>query len=384
MMITRMKTVKNNKEKLFEIYVHIPFCVKKCEYCDFLSFRADCALQERYMGALLEEIEGLFPWQREVSSVFIGGGTPSLIEPELLCGVVDKLKKKYTFTPDAEITIEANPGTLTSDGLKCYKNHGINRLSIGLQSVSDQELKMLGRIHTFREFLESYECARKEGFCNINVDLMFALPGQTCESWRNSLRTVAELDPAHISAYSLIIEEGTPFAARKLDLPDEDAEYQMYEDTAEVLKEYGYLQYEISNYAKKDFACRHNIGYWERTDYIGIGLGAASLFEKERFSNTSDLEEYLQLSSCPERIRRDRERLSVKDEMTEFMILGLRMTEGVSEAAFAQQFGCGLMERYGSILNQYRTVGMMENNGDRWRFTRRGIHVSNRILADFL
>lgn len=376
--------MKNNNEKPFEIYVHIPFCVKKCEYCDFLSFRADCALQERYIRALLEEIEGLSSCKREVSSVFIGGGTPSVIEPEMLCSVVDKLKRKYIFTPDVEITIEANPGTLTSNGVKCYKNHGINRISIGLQSVSDQELKMLGRIHTFREFLESYECARKEGFSNINIDMMFALPGQSCESWRNSLRKVAELSPEHISAYSLIIEEGTPFAARKLNLPDEDTEYRMYEDTAEVLKEYGYLQYEISNYAKKGFVCRHNTGYWERTDYIGIGLGAASLFERERFSNTSDLEEYLQLSSSPERIRRDRERLSVKDEMAEFMILGLRMTEGVSEKAFAQQFGGCLMEKYGSILNKYRAVGMMENNGDRWRFTRKGIHVSNRILADFL
>lgn len=376
--------MKSNKDKSFEIYVHIPFCVKKCEYCDFLSFRADCALQERYMGALLDEIDGLSFWKREVSSVFIGGGTPSLIKPEELCRIIDKLKSKYTFTPDAEITIEANPGTLTSNGLKCYKNHGVNRLSIGLQSVSDKELKMLGRIHTFREFLESYECARKEGFSNINIDLMFALPGQTCESWRNSLRTVAEMSPEHISAYSLIIEEGTPFAVRKLELPDEDVEYQMYEDTADVLKEYGYLQYEISNYAKKDFACRHNIGYWKRTDYIGVGLGAASLFEKERFSNTSDLDEYLQLSSCPERIRKDRERLSVEDEMTEFMILGLRMVQGVSEREFAGQFGISLMEKYGSILDKYRHVGMMEKKGDRWRFTRKGIHVSNRILADFL
>lgn len=379
-----METVKKNKEKPFEIYVHIPFCVKKCEYCDFLSFRADCALQERYMRALLDEIDGLPLWQREVSSVFIGGGTPSLIKPEQLGSVADKLKKKFTFTPDAEITIEANPGTLTSAGLKCYKNYGINRLSLGLQSVSDQELKMLGRIHTFQEFQESYECARKEGFSNINVDLMFALPGQTCESWKSSLRTVAELGPEHISAYSLIIEEGTPFAARNLELPDEETEYQMYEDTAEVLKEYGYLQYEISNYAKKGFACRHNIGYWKRTDYIGVGLGAASLFEAERFSNTSDLDEYLQLSSCPERIRKDCEQLSVRDEMTEFMILGLRMTEGVSEKEFVQQFGIHLMETYGNILNKYRHMGMIENNGDRWRFTRKGIHVSNRILADFL
>lgn len=376
--------MKNKQENLFEIYIHIPFCVKKCEYCDFLSFGAGLSVQKRYMQALQREVDSLPSQKRMVSSVFIGGGTPSLVESELIGGVVDNLKKKYTFTPDAEITIEANPGTLTSAGLKCYKNHGINRLSIGLQSVSDKELKMLGRIHTFREFQESYECAREEGFSNINVDLMFALPGQTRESWKNSLKTVSEMGPEHISAYSLIIEEGTPFAARKLDLPDEETEYQMYEDTAKILREYGYLQYEISNYAKKEFACRHNIGYWKRTDYIGIGLGASSLFEKERFTNTSDLEEYLQFSSCPERIRKDREQLSVRDEMVEFMILGLRMTEGVSEKEFSDQFGSNLMKVYGNILDKYKHMEMIENNGDRWRFTRKGIHVSNRILADFL
>ena len=268
--------------------------------------------------------------------------------------------------------------------LQIYHKSGINRLSLGLQSTDPSELKMLGRIHTYEEFLQSYQWARAAGFHNINIDVMFAIPGQKGEAWREHLYQVAELKPEHISAYSLIIEEGTPFAERELDLPDEDTEYQMYEDTAAVLEEYGYHQYEISNYAKKGYTCRHNIGYWRRTEYLGLGLGAASLYEGRRFSNTRDMQEYLKFSGNTERIRKDIVELSRNDQIEEFMYLGLRMTEGVSEIDFEQNFGQKLENIYGSVLKKYKETGFLEKIGTNWRFTRKGIHVSNHILAEFL
>ena len=213
---------------------------------------------------------------------------------------------------------------------------------------------------------------------------MFAIPGQTGEAWRAHLRQVAELKPEHISAYSLIIEEGTPFAERELDLPDEDTEYQMYEDTAGILAEYGYQQYEISNYAKDGYACRHNIGYWKRTEYLGLGLGASSLYGENRFSNTRDMQEYLGFSGNTERIRKDVLKLSLKDQIEEFMYLGLRMTEGISEIDFEQNFGQKLENIYGFVLQKYKETGFLEKTGTNWRFTRKGIHVSNHILADLL
>ena len=267
-------TDKINCGTPLELYVHIPFCVKKCDYCDFLSGPAAPQRQKAYIRALLSEIEAVsLGCEREVVSVFIGGGTPSVLEPELITQVLDKLIQSFHITPDAEITIEANPGTLHTEKLKAYREHGVNRLSLGLQSPDEQELKALGRIHSYREFLESFHLAREAGFTNINVDLMSAIPGQSYEGWIQNLCTVAALGPEHISAYSLIVEEGTPFAQRTLDLPDEDTEYRMYEDTANVLGEYGYCQYEISNYARPGYACRHNIGYWKRMDYLGLGLG---------------------------------------------------------------------------------------------------------------
>lgn len=379
------KQTERNGQKPLEIYVHIPFCVKKCDYCDFLSGPADKSRQEAYVRALLWEINGL-PYNRthQVTSVFFGGGTPSLIDASLIEEILSNLKKKYLFSPEAEITLEANPGTLTKEKLTIYRNAGINRLSLGLQSVDDEELQALGRIHTYEEFLESFRLARKTGFSNINVDLMSAIPGQTYEKWIKNLRTAAELQPEHISAYSLIIEAGTPFAEKELDLPDEDTEYRMYEATAEILAEYGYHQYEISNYAKQGMECRHNIGYWKRTEYLGIGLGAASLYERLRFSNTSDMEEYLLKSRNPEQIRKEVHLLTQREEMEEFMFLGLRMTEGIRERDFASCFGVPIWQIYEKTLDKYQQTGFLEQTNGEWRFTRKGIHVSNVILAEFL
>lgn len=375
-----------NPNALMELYVHIPFCIKKCDYCDFLSGPASAETQNNYVEALLTEISksGDFS-EREISTVFIGGGTPSAVQSENIIRIMEALRRRFVFSDNAEITMEANPGTLTSEKLKDYREAGINRLSIGLQSADDGELRALGRIHTYQEFLESYHLARAAGFDNINIDLMSAIPGQTRKSWNRNLKTVVDLKPEHISAYSLIVEEGTPFAKRKLDLPGEDEEYQMYEDTARILGEYGYLQYEISNYARKGYECRHNKGYWMRTDYLGLGLGAASLIGGDtRWNNTSDMQEYLQNSGSLQKIRKDTVILTRKEQQEEFMFLGLRMTEGVSEADFQECFGVPLLKVYGEPLKKYKNMELLENKNGFWRLTPRGIHVSNWILADFL
>ena len=377
--------MKNNRRIPLELYVHIPFCVRKCQYCDFLSGPSDEETKDRYIEALLKEIRAAEHTEvYEIVSVFIGGGTPSALKAEAIASIMRTLQEQFFFCEDAEVTIEANPGTVDLEKLTIYRNVGINRLSLGLQSTDAEELKLLGRIHSYEEFLKSYEWARKAGFSNINIDLMFAIPGQTGEAWRQHLYQVAELNPEHISAYSLIIEEGTPFAEQNLDLPDEDTEYQMYEDTAEILERYGYRQYEISNYAKQGYMCRHNAGYWQRREYLGFGLGASSLYRGMRFSNTRRMQEYLKESRNPDQIRKDVTVLSRNERIEEFMFLGLRMTEGISEKKYEENFDARLMDVYGDILQKYEETGFMEHIETKWRLTRKGIHVSNHILADFL
>ena len=377
--------MKNNRRIPLELYVHIPFCVRKCQYCDFLSGPSDEETKDRYIEALLKEIRAAEHTEDyEIVSVFIGGGTPSALKAEAIASIMRTLQEQFFFCEDAEVTIEANPGTVDLEKLTIYRNVGINRLSLGLQSTDAEELKLLGRIHSYEEFLKSYEWAREAGFSNINIDLMFAIPGQTGEAWRQHLYQVAELNPEHISAYSLIIEEGTPFAEQNLDLPDEDTEYQMYEDTAEILERYGYRQYEISNYAKQGYMCRHNAGYWQRREYLGFGLGASSLYRGMRFSNTRRMQEYLKESRNSDQIRKDVTVLSRNERIEEFMFLGLRMTEGISEKKFEENLDVRLMDVYGDILQKYEETGFMEHIETKWRLTRKGIHVSNHILADFL
>lgn len=376
---------RNITDSPMEIYVHIPFCIKKCDYCDFLSGPSGPKEQADYVDALLEEINAAEEGKgRSVSSVFIGGGTPSVLDERFIGEILNHIRRKFQIADHAEITIEVNPGTADRNKLQAYRTYGINRLSIGLQSPDDRELKILGRIHNYEQFLETYRSAREAGFDNINIDLMSAIPEQTYEDWEKNLRTVAELSPEHISAYSLIVEEGTPFWERELDLPDEDTEYRMYEDTAAILGEYGFHQYEISNYAKKGLECRHNKGYWQRTDYLGLGLGASSLVDHVRFFNTDNMEEYLRNSAFPEKIRCDRETLTEADEMAEFMFLGLRMTEGVSVREFEEYFGKNMESIYGEVLKKHFALGMLKKKNDRIFLTRRGIHVSNGVMADFL
>ena len=303
----------------------------------------------------------------------------------MLARVMEKLRSKYVFSEDAEITLEANPGTLDAEKLKCYRKSGFNRISIGCQSVHDEELKRLGRIHTFAEFQESFALARDAGFVNINVDLMSGLPEQSEEKWEESLRTIAELSPEHISAYSLIVEPGTPFAEQKLDLPDEDTEREMYARTAEILAEYGFFQYEISNYAKPGFACRHNIGYWTGAEYLGVGLGASSLILNHRYHSETELQSYLHVRMHEDLtpLYQDLEALSPEDRMEEFMYLGLRMMEGVSGAEFYERFGQNMFTVFEAAIRKNLVLKLIEQRGSQIRLTERGIDVSNRVFADF-
>ena len=376
------------QNKIIELYVHIPFCVKKCDYCDFLSAPAGRDTQEQYVQALLHEIQTEGGRRKEpVASVFIGGGTPSILEADLLEKILKALYRCFYIEKEAEVTMEANPGTLTLEKLRICRENGVNRLSLGLQSPDDTELASLGRIHDYQQFLESYQMAREAGFHNVNVDLMFGLPGQTRDGWEKSLRIVAALNPEHISAYSLIIEEGTPFAARNLALPDEDTEYQMYEDTARILGEYGFEQYEISNYAKGGKACIHNIGYWTGVSYLGLGLGAASLMDGCRFTNTTSLERYTTASrkpDFPDNIRKDLIKLTRQEQMEEFMFLGLRLRSGISKAEFAKRFGIPIEEIYGDVIRRYKELALLQEENGRIFLSRHGIHVSNTVMADFL
>ena len=378
--------MKNRKENSpMEIYIHIPFCIRKCDYCDFLSGPSGPKEQADYVQALLREIQAAEEGEgMSVSSIFIGGGTPSVLDERLLGDILREIRNRFKMEEDAEITIEVNPGTANIGKLQAYREMGINRLSIGLQSPEDRELKILGRIHNYGQFLETYQEARTVGFDNINIDLMSAIPDQTYEGWVKNLRTVAELKPEHISAYSLIVEEGTPFAARKLNLPDEDTEYNMYEATAQILKKYGFEQYEISNYARKGRECRHNVGYWTRQDYLGFGLGASSLYGKERFANTADMKKYLENSRNPEKIREKEPSLTREDEMAEFMFLGLRMTKGILKADFQRCFGCTIESVYGEVLEKYESMELLLEKDGRIFLSREGIYVSNSIMAEFL
>lgn len=376
-----------------ELYIHIPFCVKKCAYCDFLSGPASDSKVEEYVRALVTEIGYYqeFSKKYEVSTVFFGGGTPSLLTGEQMQRIMDALRQSFSFREAVEITMEANPGTVTVEKLRAYQKAGINRLSFGLQSVNNEELKLLGRIHTYEEFLESYEAARNAGFQNINVDLISAIPKQTIRSWEQTLQTIIRLQPEHISAYSLIVEEGTPFAKLYGEgyemehlLPTEEEERRMYERTEELLWEAGYHRYEISNYAKEGYECEHNLGYWERKEYLGLGLGASSLIEETRFSNTEVMEEYLQNVKNPHLLRKGQEGLDKQEQMEEFVFLGLRKMKGIREERFADLFGEDIWNCYGDNLKRMIQEGLLEKEEGALRLTRKGIDISNYVFAEIL
>lgn len=372
-----------------ELYLHMPFCVRKCAYCDFLSFPTDQETQNLYTRRLREDIDvmGKKYGDIPVDTIFIGGGTPSVPDSALIVGIMEHVRKAFHVAEGAEISMEANPGTVTREKLTDYRRAGINRLSFGLQSANDRELKLLGRIHTWAEFLESFHLARECGFTNINIDLMSALPGQTRESWKDTLKRVTDLNPEHISAYSLIIEDGTPFGekygseeGRKL-LPDEDSEREMYHETKRFLRDCGYERYEISNYAKPGRACRHNIGYWTGLPYLGLGLGASSYMDGCRFAVNSDMKQYLEEKPG---MFTDVEKLTKKDMEEEFFYVGLRMTAGVSLPEFERRFGVSAKDVYPGLMEMFVEEKAAVFQGDRFVLTDYGFDVSNYIMAQFL
>ncbi len=390
------------------LYIHIPFCVQKCLYCDFLSFDDTMyATQLQYMDALRTEIMLYKPFADRyvVRSIFIGGGTPSVMDESLIEALLSTVRQIFSVDRFAEITIEANPGTLKYTDLLAYQSYGINRLSIGLQSADDEMLRLLGRIHNFDQFVAGYTSARRAGFRNINVDVMSGIPGQDMHSYVDTLTRVMEYRPEHISAYSLQVEEGTPLAEDPVltgMLPDEESDRRMYAMTKKILRTNGYERYEFSNYALPGYECMHNKVYWTGGEYIGLGLGAASLFKGERFSNLRDLSQYLELmqeaaaNNTPEvdklelyeavvaHLRQDVTAMYVDRRMEEYMFLGLRMIRGVNRREFRERFNKDMFAVYGPVINRYEADGFMDFDDDYVWLTDAGIDVSNIILSDFL
>lgn len=384
-------------QKELSIYIHIPFCVKKCLYCDFLSSPAGEGDYRRYVEALIREIVQESGNYREyrVDTVYFGGGTPSLLPGKWVEEIMEAVSSHYRLAENCEASLEANPGTVTWEKLKSYQQAGINRLSLGAQSLKDGELEALGRIHNSADFFQSYQMAVEAGFRNLNVDLMLAIPRQSPESWRDTLGQVARLSPppAHISAYSLIIEEGTPFHTQRPVLLEEDTERRMYRETGKFLAKYGYGQYEISNYALPGFQCRHNLAYWQRKNYAGFGIGAASLVENVRFRNIPHREGYVKNfleegAGIP--IKEEVQRLSRQEQMEEFMFLGLRLTQGVSSKEFFRTFGVEIGQVYPGIVENFCQKGLLRvkegPKGDsQWiALTEFGVDVSNYVMAEFL
>lgn len=451
-----------NKNEL-GIYIHIPFCVHKCIYCDFLSSPADVHTRKQYVRALINEIyltregkcankliknvlqgdntsyedmeeqavNGLTSdyalydtvcmadyektiMQEDISgcvddiksenghivtSIFIGGGTPSAIDAEDISDILDAVRKNYNVSDKAEITIECNPGTMDKKKAVIYRKAGINRISFGLQSTDNNELRMLGRIHTYEQFMESYKIAREAGFDNINIDLMSALPGQTMESFKAVLEKALSLGAEHISVYSLIVEEGTRLSDN-IDsfppIPSDDEDRQMYYMTKEMLSSYGYEQYEISNYAQKGYECMHNLKYWERCDYLGFGIGAASLYGGRRYTNISDIGRYMdvlaEITNALDKsyvnellqIRTDMEELSKEDEMSEYMFLGLRKTKGIDITDFKEEFGTDIKDIFGEAIEDNIARGLLIHDGNCLYLSKRGIDISNTVMSDFI
>ncbi|MCR5153964.1 MAG: radical SAM family heme chaperone HemW [Lachnospiraceae bacterium] len=375
------------------IYVHIPFCVKKCGYCDFLSAPGTPEEEERYITALCKEIRDMGQYTSDylVKTIYFGGGTPSVLETPLTEKVMETIRQTFTLDENAEITIEVNPGTITREKLYKYKEFGFNRLSMGIQSADDAELKKIGRIHTFKETVDGFNIAREVGFNNISVDVISALPGQTESSYANTLNEIVKLGPDHISSYSLILEEGTPFYEKyaengpfKDEIPGEETDRKMYAYTKEFLKSKGYERYEISNYAKPGFESRHNSSYWTGTEYLGFGLGASSLFTNARYHNVENMEEYITKALAGEDTRADIERLVEAEQMEEYMILGLRMMKGISKEAFKARFGKPIEVVYGDKLAKLKRDGLITNEGDTVALTDLGIDVSNRVFVEFV
>ena len=388
-----LKKKRSEPKKPLGLYVHIPFCAKKCNYCDFLSAPADDSTKKRYVDALCKELESYkaLTKEYELATVYFGGGTPSVLDVSLTEQLLGAIRKCFTIAAEAEITVEVNPGTATPDKLRRYRELGINRLSIGVQSAKEEELKLLGRIHSFEDAKNTVIWAREAGFENISVDIISALPGQSLRDYQENVEAILSLNPEHISSYSLIIEETTPFyelyaegKEKESDLPEEETDRAMYAYTKERLEKAGFIRYEISNYARPGFESRHNSSYWTGTEYLGVGLGASSLFTNARYHNETDLLAYMEEVEAGKDVRREIERLVLEEQMEEFMILGLRRMCGVSRAEFQKRFGRPLETVYGSALQKLKKQELITIEGDRIALTELGIDVSNQVFVEFV
>lgn len=367
------------------LYIHIPFCMKKCLYCDFPSYSNMENYMLEYSNALAKEIENLE--YDNFYTIFIGGGTPTYLSLEgwriISNAIKNKIKNNFI-----EFTVEVNPGTADRQKLLFLKSIGVNRLSIGLQAWQNEHLEALGRVHKLEEFLELYNIAREVGFKNINIDLMYGLPGQDFDQWKETLENAVQLQPEHISCYSLIIEEGTPFYSmyknKVIELPSEEMERKMNDFTIEFLAKNNFSRYEISNYCKKNMECKHNLIYWNLQNYIGCGAGAHSYIDGYRFNNTQSVKDYIKKVSCPGKADREIIKNTLENNMEEFMFLGLRKIKGISTEKFNKKFKKSIYEVYGQVIDKYIESKHMLKDGDRLRLSDRGIEISNTIMSDFI
>ncbi|MDO9309340.1 MAG: radical SAM family heme chaperone HemW [Deltaproteobacteria bacterium] len=376
------------------LYIHIPFCVEKCGYCAFVSAKPWPGEIESYHELLLQEMR-LAAADHEsgqpLDSIYFGGGTPSLMQPRQVSRIIDLAAELFSLSPRAEITLEANPGTIDRERLQNFREAGVNRLSLGVQSFDDVLLRRLGRVHDAAQARHAFREARLAGFGNIGIDLIHGLPGQTFSGWREELREALALSPEHISVYGLTVEEGTPFALRypeeSPEIPDDDRSAEMFETADTVLVEAGFEHYEIANYATDGYRSRHNSGYWRRDGYLGLGVAAHSLLRREhgyRFSNHDTLEEYGRELAAGRLPRRDQHQLNREDALAEFMFLGLRLAEGVLADDFEREFGSPLRSVYGTVLDELLRIGLLQQELGALRLTRRGLLLSNQVFARFL
>ncbi len=373
------------------IYIHIPFCKQKCFYCDFCSFANKNEMQEKYVETVINEIKNITHKEKyTVTTIYLGGGTPSILNPEYIKNILQEIKSSFKILDDAEITIEINPGTVNEEKLKRYKEYGINRLSIGLQSANDKILKNIGRIHDYKQFEETFFFARKCGFKNINVDLMIGLPTQAIEDVKQTLEKIIQKNPEHISVYSLIIEEGTTIEKlineNKLQLPDEETERIMYWTVVNELKENGYNQYEISNFSKKTYESKHNTNCWKQKQYIGLGTSAHSYLNKKRYSNTNNIEEYIkniQESNISKNITIHEEQTE-ESTMNEYMLLGLRMIQGININEFKQKFKTDPTIKYKEILEKLQKENLIQITKTSIKLTKQGIDFGNIVWEEFI
>lgn len=369
------------------LYIHIPFCMQKCKYCDFNSYKITQSKKERFLMDLKKEMNLYKNKTREIDTIFFGGGTPSILNNQDMKIIMNEIKNNFEISKNAEISMECNPGTLNKEKLECMRELGVNRLSIGLQAVQDNLLKYIGRIHSYDQFEKNYIDARNTGFTNINVDLMYSLPNQTLENWKETLNKIIKLNPEHISAYSLVLEEGTKlcdmYREKQFELNDEEKDIYMYEYAIKYLKSNGYNQYEISNYSKEGYECKHNILYWKCKNYIGLGPGASGYINNIRYNNFKSLQYYHDKLSKNEKPIDYFENLTLKDKIEEKIIMGLRMNEGIIFKEF-EEFQIDFEQKYKNQLKKHESLGLITKTNKGFKFTQKGREISNNIFLDYI